>query len=239
MALKNLAVPTILTLIAFSMLVGLGVWQVQRLAWKRDLIAKLDARASEAPVGLSEALRRQAAGEDIAHLRVSVVGEFMHQQERHLYSLAGGRAGWRVITPLRLASGGIVFVDRGFVTHQMKQAETRLAGQLSGSVETVGQIRLPAPRSAFALENQPQENEWYWRDLAAMAEQLGRGPAGELLPLMIDAEANALPGGWPKGGVARIKPSNRHLGYAITWFSLAAILLLIYALFVRSQLRRR
>jgi len=236
---RVLMLPTVCTLVAFAMLAGLGVWQVKRLHWKQDMIARIQVRAAAEPVTLAEAMARRGAGQDIRHARVVLEGRFQHGDELHLYSLAGGRAGWRVITPMALSSGGIVLVDRGFVPHRSKQSEARMAGQVKDVVQVVGRVRLPQPRDAFAADNDPQKNEWYWRDLDAMGAAVLEGPkAASLVPVFVELEANDVPGGLPRGGVALVKPSNRHLGYAVTWFALAVIVLVIYGVYVRNAIKR-
>ena len=169
MDIRKLIIPTLFTALAASLLVGLGVWQLQRLQWKRDLIAQIDTRAQAEPISISTALDQQGRGVDIGHFRVRFEGRFLHDRERHLYSLAGRRAGWRVLTPVKTQQGPIVFVDRGFVPHQLKDAAARDSGQLQGSQRLVGRIRLPAAQGAFAPANDPLKNEWYWRDIGAMA----------------------------------------------------------------------
>lgn len=237
MDIRKLIIPTLFTALTASLLVGLGVWQVQRLQWKRDLIVQIDARAKAEPISIPTALDQQARGVDIEHFRVRLEGRFLHDRERHLYSLAGGRAGWRVLTPVKTQNGSIVIVDRGFVPHRLKDAAARVSGQLQGSQRLVGRVRLAIAQGAFAPDNEPRKNEWFWRDIGAMAADLNL-EKNALVPWVIDLEATPIPGNWPRAGVIEVKPSNRHLGYAITWFSLAAILLIIYALFIRKQLFR-
>jgi len=240
MGLNKLVIPTLATLLGCALLVGLGVWQLQRLQWKRDLVARLEASAAASPVALAEALKRWRGGGDIEHLRVRFSGEFLHGGELHLYSLAaGGRPGWRVITPMRLEGGAIVLVDRGFVPAQLKSPESRPQGQIEGRAEVTGQIRLAAARGAFTPDNDPVANEWYWRDLGAMARAGLAHPAGQrVLPFFVESEEAPVPGGWPRGGAVTVMPSNRHLGYAVTWFGLAVVLLAVYAVVVRNSLKR-
>jgi surfeit locus 1 family protein len=239
MPLRELMLPTVCTIVAFAMLAGLGIWQIKRLQWKQDLITRIETRAAAQPIALAQAMGRKEAGDDVRHARVVLEGRFQHEGEVHLYSLAGGRAGWRIITPMALSGGGVVLVDRGFVPHRLKQAGTRSEGQVEGMVRVVGRIRLPQRRDAFAADNDPQKNEWFWRDLDAMAgAALGDTQSQSLVPLIVELEATDVAGGWPRGGVAVVKPSNRHLGYAITWFALAVIVLIIYGIFVRNTLKR-
>ncbi len=239
MRMNKLIVPTIFTALVCALLIGLGGWQMQRLAWKRDLIERV-AAAEKAPLlSLTQALERGRRENDFALLRVRLTGRFLHGGEQHLYTLAGGRPGWRVITPLQTASGAIVLVDRGFVPHHLKRPATRAQGQIAGQVEVTGLILRQVPKAPFAPDNEPAQNEWYWRDIEAM----GAAALGALAPdaaalVLIEAEAAPILGGWPRAGVTKQTLSSRHLGYAVTWFALAATALVIYGLFVRRQLMR-
>jgi len=121
----------------------------------------------------------------------------------------------------------------------LKAAETRPEGQVEGIVKLTGLARAPGLPSRFTPQNQLDDNKWYGRDLEAMAAAaLSPEERGRLAPFFVEADEMAVPGGWPKGGTTRLTFSNRHLGYAFTWFSLAVVLLVIYAVFLRNQLRR-
>jgi surfeit locus 1 family protein len=81
-------------------------------------------------------------------------------------------------------------------------------------------------------DNRPDLNYWFWVDIPAMSAAAG---LDHVAPYYIDADATPNPGGWPKGGVTRLTLPNNHLQYAITWFSLAVALIVIYVLFHRRQ----
>lgn len=212
------------------MLVALGAWQLQRLAWKQDLIARVEARAHGEPVSLDEAVRRIERDGEIEYQRVRAEGSYLHDRERHLYTVVDGRPGWRIVTPLETPGGAIVMVERGFVPDGLKEASSRAAGLVEGRVAVTGLARAPGKANAFTPESDPDGNRWFWRDLEGMAASaLGAGRRGRVVPFFIEAEASEVPGGWPRGGVTRIDFPNRHLEYAITWFGLALALLGVYA----------
>ena len=102
-------------LFGLAVLIGLGTWQMQRREWKLSLIERIDQRAHDEAISLTLAKDLWQRERDVEYYRVLLVGRFLHDQERHLYTVEQGRAGWRVITPLVTSSGDVVFVDRGFV----------------------------------------------------------------------------------------------------------------------------
>ncbi len=211
----------------FVCLVALGTWQVERLAWKEALIATIDARIHAAPAPLAEVERAFADTGDVEYRPVSVRGTFRHQGERHFFATWRGAAGYYVYTPLELADGRLVFVNRGFVPFDRKDPATRAAGQLAGPQAVVGLARGPlaAKPSSLLPDNDPAANIFYWKDLAAMRATAGLPADDRVLPFFIDAAAEpANPGGLPEGGVTQVDLPNSHLQYALTWYGLAAAL---------------
>jgi surfeit locus 1 family protein len=230
---------TLLTAAGVAMLIGLGTWQMQRLAWKRGLIARVEQRVHGDPVPLSKAWRRWSQDGDVEYLRVRAEGSFDHDRERHLYTVVKGQPGWRVITPLRTVDGYILMVDRGFVPDKFKDAATRPAGQIGGDVTLTGLARAPGRPNAFTPESDPARNRWYWRDLDGMAASVLTAPERErLVPFFVEADDTPNTGGWPKGGVTRISFPNRHLEYALTWYGLAVALVAVYAVIVMRWRRQ-
>lgn len=218
-------VPALFAAFTFLVCVGLGVWQLDRLAWKRGLIAERQTASQSAPVAVPRSLA-QARG--IEFRPVAIEGVLLHDKEIFLGATAatGGKPGFQVLTPLRERDGRIVFVNRGFVPSELKDSAKRAAGQLSGTVRVAGLLRLPKGRPNWMVpDNRPDLNYWFWVDLPAMAAAAG---LSEVAPFYIDADATANPGGWPKGGVTPIYLPNDHLQYALTWFSLAAAAAVIY-----------
>lgn len=221
---------TISTAIVVVILVSLGVWQLQRLAWKENLLAEIEARQAAPPVTVTEVVKLQRANKDIRYLRVQAKGTFLHDEERYYYAPdAKFGAGFDVYTPFQLSDGrGLILVNRGYVPEALKVPSKRAEGHLDGMQDVVGLIRLPGRNGAFTPNNDAAENLWFWRDFDAMTADLTSAELGPKLSLFLDAEQPA-PGGWPRGGVRKIEISNRHLGYAWTWFGLALTLLGVYA----------
>jgi surfeit locus 1 family protein len=241
MRTKGLLGFTALALAALAVLIGLGVWQLERLQWKEGLIAEIEARSTGAPITIAEALAIARQGRDPDYYRVRVEGRFHHDKERYLFaqSLADGTPGWHVITPLETTGEDMVLVDRGFVPDVLKEASSRASGQVEGVVTVTGIVRSPEIQGSFVPDNEPEANRWFWRDLGAMARSMFPEGTVEMAPFFLDAEKSDVPGGWPEGGQTRLELPNNHLQYAITWFLLALCLLVIYAVYVRGLYRRR
>jgi surfeit locus 1 family protein len=226
--------PTLVALPIVLVCLALGLWQLQRLHWKQGLIAEREAAFAASPAdpprSLDEARRMQFR-------HVAEDGAFLHDKEIYVGASAqSGQIGYHVLTPLREPSGRIVFVNRGYVPAELKDPVRRSAGQVAGPVHVVGLLRIPpeAKPSWFLPDNRSDLNYWFWVDLPAMAEATG---LQNVAPFYIDADATPNPGGWPKGGVTRVTLPNDHLQYAITWFSLAIAMGVIYVLYSREDRR--
>lgn len=235
---KGLVGLTALMLAGLAVLIGLGVWQLQRLQWKEGLIARIESRTKADPVTLKQAIAMARKGRDPSYYRVRVEGRFHHAKERYLYTVSDGRVGWDVITPLETADGDMVLVDRGFVPDRLRDPASRASGQVENVVAVTGIARSPETQGLFTPDNDQAANRWFWRDLLGMARSAF--PAGDIqvAPFLLEAEKSGVPGGWPEGGQTRLEIPNNHLQYAITWFLLAACLLVIYGVYLRSVYRR-
>ena len=224
---------TALMLAAFVVLIGLGLWQLQRLEWKEGLIAKIEARTKAPPIGLEDAAAMAAQGEDPSYYRVRVSGRFDHAKERYLFALSKeGSAGWHVIAPLKTEDGETVLIDRGFVPDNLRAPALRSKGEVEGVVAVTGIVRLPDRQGRFTPDNEPEANRWFWRDKDALARSMFPGESVRVAPFFLEAEKGEAPGGWPEGGQTRLDLPNNHLQYAITWFLLAAALLGVYGAYV-------
>jgi len=225
-------VPTLFTIPALLILVGLGSWQVQRLHWKEGLIAQRDWMVAAPPIAPPQTL---AEAEQNQFRHVADDGVLLNDKEIFLAAASeGGGSGYQVLTPLQEPDGRIIFVNRGFIPLELKDPVKRAAGEPSGAVHIAGLLRVPpAEKPTFFLpNNRPDLDLWFWVDLPAMANAAGVGDAA---PFYIDADKAPNPGGWPKGGVTNLELPNDHLQYAITWFSLAIALVVIYVLYHRKN----
>lgn len=241
-----LVLPGIAALAALIVLVGLGTWQLSRLAWKNELIAQVAARSHAAPAPLPPPASWPAMTPDAdEYRRVSATGRFRHDAEAYLYFVAGdsrrpgeaGRVqgqGYLVITPLVTADGQIVLVNRGFVPTDRRDPASRAAGQWPGTVTVTGLLRFAEPRGLFAAPDDAARRLFYTRDIAAMATALGLDRS-LTAPFLIDADGAEVPGGLPQGGETRLVFPNRHLEYALTWYGLALTLVGVFIAFALQK----
>lgn len=217
---------TIAVAIALAILVGLGTWQLQRMAWKREVLGRVAALQAAPPQPIGPVLARMAAGADTDFTRVAVSCPGLGSAPfLELYSVRDGQAGSRLISACRLegATYGSVLVDRGFVADTIS-ARPPVAAD-AAPVAVTGVLRAPEAGNAFSPPNQP--GRWYVRDVAAMAAQL---KAARPAPLFLMAETSSNPQ-WAALVPAPIPSDipNRHLEYALTWYGLAGALLGVYA----------
>jgi surfeit locus 1 family protein len=228
--------PTVVAAPIVLLCLGLGSWQIQRLFWKEGLIA---ARAAAVAAPSVPAPQDAAAARGMEFHRVSDEGVFLNDKEIFLGATSeGGQNGYQVLTPLRELDGRVVFVNRGFIPSELKDRTRRMAGEPSGAVRIGGLLRLPPDGRPnwFLPDNRPDLNYWFWVDLPAMA---AADKLDKFAPFYIDADATPNPGDWPRGGVTRLALPNDHLQYAITWFSLAVAMIVIYVLFHRRNAESR
>ncbi|WP_295814633.1 SURF1 family protein [uncultured Nitratireductor sp.] len=216
----------LLSLAVLACLLALGTWQVKRLQWKEALIAQIETRINAEPVDLTTIERAYAETGDVEYRPVQVQGAFRHAGERHYFATWQGQSGYFVHTPLRLADGRFIFVNRGFVPFDRKEAETRGEGQVVGGVRVQGLARngIDEKPSFIVPDNDIEKNIFYWKDLNTMVHTAGLPEAARVLPFYVDADDAPNPGGLPVGGVTRIDLPNSHLQYAITWYGLAVAL---------------
>jgi len=217
-------VPTIATALMLPILIGLGVWQVQRLHWKEGLLASIDQSIHAKPLAIDD--HNDLEGARPAYLRVRARGQFDHTKEAYFFgSDVAGDPGYHVITPLHATNGMTFLVDRGYVPANKRDPATRPDGQVGGEQTIVGLLRTEDHAGLFTPRPDTTHRIWYVRDALAIARAEGIKLSD---PGIIDADATPNPGGWPKGGQTIIDIPNNHLSYALTWFGLAVVLAGIY-----------
>ena len=229
-------------LVALAILLALGTWQVQRLAWKEGLIATIAQRSSSAPQPLSAIEAVFADKGDVDYTPVEASGRFLNLAESHFFATWEGASGYFVYTPFLLDDGRAVLVNRGFVPFDRKEPSTRPQGQIEGRIDIVGMARNPLAEKPSSLvpDNDLAGNIFYWKDISAMAARSGLPAGAQVLPFFIDLARTDVPGGLPIGGVTMIDLPNNHLQYAMTWYGLAAALVGVYAVwFIRWRASRR
>jgi surfeit locus 1 family protein len=184
---------------------------------------------------------------DLAELEyrpVQVTGRFLNDREvfanATLTDPKGRRGGFGffVMTPFETDSGRIVYVNRGFVPRAFKSADSRPGGQIAGATSVVGALRAPVARAWFVPADDPAKNEWFSRDPQLYAAASGLA-VERVAPYYIDARFDpSLPDGLPQGGETIVDFPNNHLGYALTWFGLAAGLAGVFGAYAWRQLNR-
>lgn len=213
--------------IALVILIGLGTWQLQRLAWKEGLLRRIAALQSAPAQPIGPVLDRVAQGADADFTRVTATCPGVATAPYiELYSLREGQAGSRLISACRVDSSKYrtVLVDRGFVADTVS-ARPSVDPAATAPLQITGVLRKPEPGNAFSPPNTP--TRWFVRDLPAMAAAL---KAPDVAPLTLMAETTTNPD-WRALIPAPIPADipNRHLEYALTWYGLAAALLGVYA----------
>ncbi|MEJ5978003.1 SURF1 family protein [Novosphingobium sp. PS1R-30] len=209
-----------LALFGAGLFAALGIWQVERRAWKHDLISRVEARihapAAALPLETEWPGLKPSAFE---YRKVRLSGMFLHDREALVQALTERGAGFWVLTPLR-TSEGIVLVNRGFVPGEHRAVASRREGRSTSPVTVTGLMRASEPGGGFLRANDPAADRWYSRDVAAIARAKRLGPVA---PFFVDADAAPNPGGYPLGGLTVVRFADNHLVYALTWFALAAL----------------
>lgn len=211
---------------------GLGIWQVRRLSWKLDLIARVEARLKAPPAAAPGPA--DWAGITLAkdeYRRVVLQGRFLDAPETLAMAVTERGPGFWVLAPFRAEAGFTVLVNRGFVPEGRRAPGDRrtVAGE---AARVVGLLRLSEPGGGFLRANDPAGGRWYSRDVAAIAQARG---LGAVAPYFVDADAATEPGPLPQGGMTQVAFRNTHLVYALTWFCLALMSVGAAVYLIRSR----
>ena len=225
---------TITVALTLGILLWLGTWQMQRLAWKEALITLYERNISADPIPLAELERRVAGGVPLQDFEFSTVhlrGALHHDKEMYLSGRSrAGEPGLHVLTPLTLENGDVVLLNRGWVPFEYRDPASRPAGLFAGVRDYTGILRLVRPetglRKLVMPDNDPVRNQWYTLDTAAMAKSSGLWLRREVY-FMDNREG--LPR--PFGRQWRLKLRNDHFEYALTWYAFGLILVTIYVLY--------
>lgn len=201
-------VPLLFGIAGVAILIGLGNWQMRRLAWKEGILADIEARISAPPVPLPQHIDPEAH----RYLPVVVTGQFGPGALRVLVSRKQVGAGYRVISPFRTGDRTIL-VDRGFIP-----VDRAIPPAPAGQVTVIGNLHWPDERTSATPENDIDGNIWFARDLDAMARVLEAEPVLLVVREMSKSDAPLTPLPVDTSAIP-----NDHLVYAITWYSLAAI----------------
>jgi surfeit locus 1 family protein len=219
-SLARVVAIVVAALAGFAMLVSLGVWQLHRLAWKRDLIQRVEQRVHAPPVdapGPSQWPQVTAANSEYLH--VAVRGRYRNDRETLVQAVTERGGGFWVLTPFEVVDGYVVLINRGFVPPTRRDPATRSQSQIEGVTTVTGLVRMSESGGAYLRSNEPAAERWYSRDVAAIAAARG---LTNVAPYFIDADASETQrADAPIGGLTVIRFNNNHLQYALTWFGLA------------------
>ncbi len=219
-------------LVGIGITTALGLWQLDRRQWKLGLIERVAERVGQAPAAVPGPAAWPgvtAASDEYRHVRL--VGRFLNDRETLVQAVTALGPGFWVLTPLRTDRGFTVLVNRGFVPADRRETAMRQAGMIGGETAVTGLMRISEPGGGFLRDNDPGAGRWYSRDVAAIAAARGLTDAA---PFFVDADGTANDGGWPRGGMTVVQFRNSHLGYALTWFGLAAMLAVALAAILRG-----
>ncbi len=219
--------PTLISLPILVLSLTLGVWQLERREWKRDILDRMVMNQAAPPLSLDELLK----GDPLRHEygRVKVAGTFEHGKEFHLAARSlKNKVGLQVVTPLKTDDGRVVLFDRGWIPSEKKEPSKRAEGQVAGRVELTGIVRRSQIKGRFVPDSVPDRNVWFHVDVPLMRQLAGAPRDPKLDTFFLDADAAPNPGGAPVGGQTRLDIPNDHMQYAITWFLLALALAGVY-----------
>jgi surfeit locus 1 family protein len=240
-ATRSLILPGVLSLFALAVLITLGTWQMQRLAWKENLILTVSARVKETPQLLPASAESLSLDMQREEYRPYIAeGRFLHQHEVQVYTVLSDAkgsfsgAGYWVLTPLQRNDGSIVIVNRGFVPLEKKEPASRRESQPEGQWRITGLLRTPEQTNFFTPANDPKRNAWYSRNPA----EIGRAfDLKNVLPFMLDATGDYRAGQLPQPNETKVSFTNNHLGYALTWYGLACTLIGVFSAFAWQRLK--
>jgi surfeit locus 1 family protein len=222
-----------LALLLIVLFAGLGTWQVFRLQWKLDLIARVDRRVHAAPVAPPPSARWAGiTAESDEYRRVQLSGHYLYDLTTPVLALTEQGSGYWLLTPLCATDGHIYIVNRGFIPAELgartryspqRAASEVCAGRSAAPSQVTGLLRVSEKGNTFTRTNDPRANRWYVRDVAAIAAARGL-PAAATAPFFVDAAAGQNPPAspdQPQGGLTVVSFHNTHLVYAFTWYALA------------------
>ncbi|UNE54128.1 SURF1 family protein [Bartonella machadoae] len=217
----------------FFLFSALGVWQIQRLNWKTNLIISANQRVHLPPIKAPPQNQwGHVTFEKDEYRPVVITGKFLTDKNIFVTAVAQNTTGYWVLTPLQTADNTLTFVNRGFIPMDarqnfqraeqadMEQSSQQDSTQNPEQTTIIGLLRMSEKNGFFPRKNNPDNDLWYTRDLPAMAQKLG---LSTVAPYFIDAGKKTAPQKkLPIAGLTVVHFRNNHLVYAITWFILAA-----------------
>jgi surfeit locus 1 family protein len=222
--------PSAFTAAVVIILVSLGIWQLERLQWKQQLIGRIEARLSEPEIELPG---KDVELRDLEYRKVSFAGKFAQDREARLFAInKRGAPGYHIFARFLLKDGRTLIVNRGWIPKEVSDQELHDIRPGQAQVTLTGRVRLSQSKGPFTPANDVEANVWYYADLDAIATYFS---VSDPVPIFVELDDDTT-GKWPRGGVTRFDIANNHLQYAITWFALAGVFVFMFGLW---QFRER
>jgi len=237
----GLVVPVLFALAAVATFLALGTWQVERKAWKEALISTIDARLAAQPMPLPRReLWSKLNPADDEFRRAAFSAVFVPGTDALVYT-AGSPSPGEMLGPgywlfalARLGAGDLLAINRGFLPESRKNSES--LADPDGDIAMIGVMRWPEIRGYFAPRDDPIHNLWFIRDhLAISAAKDWQAQGGQLAPFFIDLERPTPASGLPRPAKLAVNLRNAHLQYAIIWYGLAAVVVIMFVLWLRTR----
>jgi surfeit locus 1 family protein len=224
--LRPLLWPGVMTVAMLAVLLALGTWQVQRLHWKRALLAQIAHAEAAAAVPMPAEPEPFAKVQVTGRLRDDLSASY-GAEVRDMPT--GPQLGTQLVVPLERSDGDVVLVDRGWVPEQRPHA----IAQPNGEVTLEGYVRPGDTPGLFSARDNPATRQFYTLDPAAIGAALG---LHRVAPFILVAMGPTPPERFPDPARHLPQPPNNHLSYAITWYGLAVALVVIFILWARKAL---
>lgn len=225
--------PTVFFVFSFIILVSLGTWQVKRLIWKNDLISFYLKQSTNNIINLH---KDNFVSEEIEYRKVRLTGKFLNKKEVHITGKTyEGNAGFHVVTPFLMQNGNYVLVNRGWVSENYKEAKNRSFSLINEETSVIGLIRYPQKKGYFVPENEPDNGFWFTIKPTEIKKHLKIDKETFIIKFYVDALRQEKKINLPIGIKEKINIRNQHLSYAITWYSLAIVLMIIYLSYHYSE----
>ncbi len=215
--MKRTVFVVLVGILGTAVLLWLGTWQMNRLVWKENILTQIDARMKATPVSLPTEL---SEAED-KYLPVTATGVIWEPYLRVLTSRQNIGAGYRIISVLDI-NGRRVLLDRGFILQEDAVAPADMA-----PVTVVGNVHWPDETDSFTPEPDVDNNIWFARDVETMSQALQTEPVMIIASRIEPSDPNIF-----QMPIDTSAISNNHFNYAMTWFSLAGIWVLMSGFFV-------
>ncbi len=219
---------TVVSVPALLVLVSLGTWQLGRLQWKNQLIETFEARLDAPEIVVPSADTQLDA---VEFRRLKLTGTFRHDKEIFLTGRTyEGNAGFHVVTPLVLADGRMILINRGWVSEDYRDPAKRAFSQHEGVVTVAGMLRRPGQKGYFVPENEPENGFWFTLVPAQINRHLDL-PAAAISTFYADAVRVSEVVTLPIAAKTKLNLRNAHLSYALTWYGIALALIGVYFAF--------